>query len=976
MNNHSKGAEWHKWDLHVHSNASDGKGNAFEIIQEAKRKGLSVIALTDHHTAKNIDDIKIEAAKENITVISGIEFRTEYGQSSVHMIGLFPDEHNGVKLNSVALHDLILSPLNISETVIKQKGKDAGATTDVEAFEKGMFLVQVPFKDAADIVHKYGGIISVHAGTKENSLDNEMKHFGGSLKNVKHLYDSLGTVKNDLFKDGYIDICEIRKENDSEEFYLKMFGKPSIIASDAHKITEIGQKFTWIKADTTFEGLRQIINEPDRIFLGDEPEIIERIKNNRTKYISNLRINSVVGYDGKYGKWFQNVDIKLNPELVAIIGHKGSGKSAIADIIALCANYKNQNDFSFLSRNKFKDGKHAKNFEATIIWESTNQNKKQLDYPSDDTEIELVKYLPQGYFERLTNEISSVQEFQKEIENVVFTYLDDDVKLGVSSFDVLIEKKKENINHEISILKERLSVINKSIVEKEKKLNTTYRDNIEAQIKKKKEELVALIEPAEVKNPNDDPAFAEQNQLTNIKIETLNKTILSLSEEINGLNNEKFSLLIDLEEIKNTKQKIKSKETEMTIFSDSIKVVFDKYDIIPNDVISYQFSYAKIDTLLVEKETKLTQIKIKLGEETSENTEYVSLNKQLYEKNNELKLIQDSLNDVAKKYQSFLTAKKIWEENKRKIIGNENSINSLLYLEKELKYISTDLVNEISQARESRFEIVKSIFDNMKTILDIYKDIKTKIDSIISTNENTLNQYRINIDASFTFKYNFQSKFLSFVSLNKTGTFYGKENGEIQINKITEGTNLDDFEQLKVVLSNITESFFEDKKNNKITFIDNQVDNIIELYDYLFSLDFIDFNYQLKQGNKNLEQLSPGEKGALLLIFYLLLDNNDIPLIIDQPEDNLDNNSVANILVPFIKKAKLKRQIILVTHNPNLAVVADAEQVIYVHLEKENDNLFSFISGSIENREVNDCIVKVLEGAMPAFNKRKQKYYE
>ena len=85
---------------------------------------------------------------------------------------------------------------------------------------------------------------------------------------------------------------------------------------------------------------------------------------------------------------------------------------------------------------------------------------------------------------------------------------------------------------------------------------------------------------------------------------------------------------------------------------------------------------------------------------------------------------------------------------------------------------------------------------------------------------------------------------------------------------------------------------------------------------------------------------------------------------------------MANILVPFIKKAKAKRQIILVTHNPNLAVVADAEQVIYVKLDKEDNNTFHFKSGAIENPTINECIVKVLEGAMPAFNKRKLKYYE
>jgi ABC-type lipoprotein export system ATPase subunit len=148
------------------------------------------------------------------------------------------------------------------------------------------------------------------------------------------------------------------------------------------------------------------------------------------------------------------------------------------------------------------------------------------------------------------------------------------------------------------------------------------------------------------------------------------------------------------------------------------------------------------------------------------------------------------------------------------------------------------------------------------------------------------------------------------------------------------------------------------------------------LYYYLFSLQFLDINYQLKQGGKGLEQLSPGERGALLLVFYLILDKDTKPLIIDQPEDNLDNHSVATILVPLIRESKIKRQIIMVTHNPNLAVVADAEQIIYVDIDKENKYKFSAISGSIENKVINEKIVKVLEGAMPAFNKRKSKYYE
>ena len=150
--------------------------------------------------------------------------------------------------------------------------------------------------------------------------------------------------------------------------------------------------------------------------------------------------------------------------------------------------------------------------------------------------------------------------------------------------------------------------------------------------------------------------------------------------------------------------------------------------------------------------------------------------------------------------------------------------------------------------------------------------------------------------------------------------------------------------------------------------------NPIDFYNYIFGLEYLQTKYDLKVDGKDLSELSAGERGGLLLIFYLMLDTSDIPLIIDQPEDNLDNQSVYEILVTFLKKAKKRRQIIMVTHNPNLAVVADAEQIIHVALDKKNKNDFDVCSGSIENPEINDRVVKILEGTMPAFDNRRLKY--
>ena len=96
--------------------------------------------------------------------------------------------------------------------------------------------------------------------------------------------------------------------------------------------------------------------------------------------------------------------------------------------------------------------------------------------------------------------------------------------------------------------------------------------------------------------------------------------------------------------------------------------------------------------------------------------------------------------------------------------------------------------------------------------------------------------------------------------------------------------------------------------------------------------------------------------------------------MIDQPEENLDNQTVYELLVQCIKEAKQRRQILIVTHNPNLAVVCDAEQVICAGLDKKDNYRMKYLSGGIENPKINKAIVGVLEGTMPAFDNRDSKY--
>jgi energy-coupling factor transporter ATP-binding protein EcfA2 len=111
-----------------------------------------------------------------------------------------------------------------------------------------------------------------------------------------------------------------------------------------------------------------------------------------------------------------------------------------------------------------------------------------------------------------------------------------------------------------------------------------------------------------------------------------------------------------------------------------------------------------------------------------------------------------------------------------------------------------------------------------------------------------------------------------------------------------------------------------------------------------------------------------------LLLLYLALDDaDDRPLIIDQPEENLDPKSIFDELVGLFVQAKSKRQVIMVTHNANLVVNTDANQVIVAnvgpHVTGELPAI-SYVSGGLESAEIRKAVCDILEGGERAFQER------
>ncbi|KQC12696.1 MAG: hypothetical protein APR63_02120 [Desulfuromonas sp. SDB] len=1021
------GSEWNKWDLHIHTPASivqyygkndDETWEKFitdleNLPIEFKSIGINDYLFLDGYK-KVLEYKKSGRLKKIELILPVVEFRIEkfagVDFGNLKRINLHIIFSNQLTIEQI--QSQFLNGLEQSYTLEKGGSEWNRAITKESIAELGKKIKEtVPLKE----LYKYGSDI-------EEGFNN---------LNVKE--DKIFELLNrDIFKDKYLiaigktEWDKLKWSDNSIATKKSIINKANIIftasespekwatakrklkeqevkdllldCSDAHYFSSsnnkdrIGNSFTWIKANTTFEGLSEILFEPDeRIFVGEIPELLERVKANKTKFIKNIFITKIDGYTEEKGIWFKDLQIMLNYGMVSIIGNKGNGKSALTDIIGLCGNSHHYEDFSFLNRERFlKDGL-AKNFKATLEWADGDTVTRYLSDSTDFNAPERVRYLPQSFFEKLTNNLESY-EFEKTLEDIVFSYLPDEEKLGRNSFSELIQYKKESIKKDIELIEKEINNINIQLIELENKAHPTFKEKLEKELKIKKKELEEhqKIKPQEVKNPDLDESTKDHNEEITKKLDEKNKNKDELEKIISDKKEKLIILNQEIEELTNIKEDFNRFEDEIKRFLSKKKENLKKYSIDIEQLFQYQFNLIQLENKIDKKKKEhskitkqlLTKQKILSNYPTKEHKilEKDSYIIQLEKLDKEIRTLKNELSSPYKKYQDFKEKLKTWEKEKSTIEGNETELKTIKWYNAQIKYIEERLNNEISNLRKKRLDKTVEILSKKLELVNIYNKLKGSVDSEIKSYKGILKDYEINIDVDLKLKSNFSDKFLYFINQNKMGSFYQKDQGKQRIKLIVENKNFQKNDTLEEVLKELIENLEYDKRqgyHNERRYINEQVNSEINLdfYNFIFSIDYLEPSYELKLGDKYITELSPGEKGAMLIVFYLMLDKDNIPLIIDQPEENLDNESIYKILVHFIKQTKKRRQVILVTHNPNLAIVGDSEQLIYVSIDKKNKNKVDFESGAIENPNINEFASKILEGTIKAFDIRRLKYF-
>ena len=654
--------------------------------------------------------------------------------------------------------------------------------------------------------------------------------------------------------------------------------------SDAHSFANastkdcLGNCKTWIKADPTFEGLKQILFEPeDRICICDsKPEY---------KYdydvIDRVELNSA-------NTWHQT--IYLNQNLNSIIGGRSTGKSTLLASLAAsfnCADDVDNKEYI----NQLRDSVH-------VYWRDGQENGDKY-----------IEYFPQ-------NKISKVAEPQ-ETDKLLM-----DILLGKEDVKVEYDKHK-------SLLASRFSTIQANVA--------LYFEKRRLYIEKKQyikgigDDKGIKIEIAKLEKQRNE----YQSKLTD-KSEVLNIYIKD-AEEIRKKQMTKSLLLKESEMLKQHQQ--------------------DCFVVINNSI--------NISDLTSEHSSELSQI-IKSAIEKA-NTEVQGTITQILVKNAQSILKIDGQIAEIQSKNVYKEGKQIFEANK----SLTDIIKQLDELNKKLALITRE--TETSQKLHEEFkEIGNNLLSMHISYLDAMNDIAFKM---------RLQYEDVLLTSAIVLKPTLNQALSECISLRSAAM-------NDLIDNVVKGFNKRTKADIEECLRNILNKALRNEIPFKAGY-DAQ-----SFMSRVLSENWFGLSLNVEYDGDNLKDMSPGKRSFVVLKLLLDFSDKRSPILIDQPEDNLDNRAIYTDLVKYIRKKKKERQIILVTHNPNIVVGADSEEVIIANQNGKNspnDNgiKFQYLCGSLENSKdrINDetmpildrCGVRehvcdILEGGKNAFMDREHKY--
>lgn len=925
-----RGSEWRRWEPHIHAPGtvlnnqfgSDSPWDTYLKKLETLTPKIEALAVTDYYLTDTYVEVLAQKTAGRLPdvqlIFPNVELRLDVAAKSgfvnIHLL-VSPEDPNHV----AELHRILQrlqfqahgDTFNCTRLDLISLGKkaDTSIIDDRAALSHGATQFKVNFDQLRRVMResdwaKANILIAVAGATGDGTsglrqaADATMRQ---EIEKFAHIIFSSSTAQREFWSGHKGVTLDQLKER---------YGgcKPCLHGSDAHDQRTVGQpveeRYSWIKGGLEFDSLRQACIDPEgRAYVGTESPSTAM----PSQVISNLAIADA--------SWTVTSEIPLNPGLVAIIGARGSGKTALADMIAAGCDAITPTAWSasanispsFLVRARQLLGNAA----ATLTWGGGASVTRFLDGRDANGHLAFprARYLSQQFVEELCSSAGVSDGLIAEIERVIFDAHPQDDRDGAIDFAELrdfrtarFQQAREREAEAIADLSDRIA----TEIEKEASaagfaLQVTQKTS---QIKSYNEDLAKLV----VKGTE-----AQANRHTE-----LGQTVQTLRGTIQAYGNQRRTFVALQDEVvstRNTKTpELLRQAKERHLHSGLSQQQWDEF------LLIYK---GDVDTSLAGYVAWSDQ---QIASLTGPAIPASAPNTPLFPDTADIsKLTLNTLLAEMTRLEALLTADNVIRgqySTLSKRIAQENA--ALLSLQSRLADAQGAAARrkELQSERDAAYgRVFQAIINEQTSLADLYAPLMARLTASTGTLRKLGFSVRRVVDVAAWGTVAEEG----LLDRRKAGPFQGRGAlialADTTLRAAWETGSAAD---VQAAMANFISLYMRDLVS-QAPFGQNQQAEfrgwLKQFAHWLFATDHISVQYEIVYDGIDIRKLSPGTRGIVLLLLYLALDDaDDRPLIIDQPEENLDPKSVFEELVALFIAAKAKRQVIMVTHNANLVI--------------------------------------------------------
>jgi ABC-type lipoprotein export system ATPase subunit len=974
-----RGSEWRRWDPHLHAPGtllSDQFGGDWEKYLrrvESSSPTVQALGVTDYFCIQTYREVRKRKAAGRLPKVELIfpnvemrlDLKTEKRKAiNIHLL-FSPDDPNHEAEVERVLAELAFEFRDrkyrcmLADLAKLGQAFDPGQTDEPAAVRAGANQFKITLSDLrelfrSDVWLRNNCLVAVAGGLGDGTAGLQQD-------------DSFAATRREIEAFAHIIFASTRSSRDFwlgkkpgfdrayiEATYRSL--KPCLHGSDAHREETVAapdaDRYCWIKGDLTFEALRQAVIEPEeRVWIGSACPAV-------TPSASICRVRSTET------PWLKNEVIELNAGMVAVIGARGSGKTALVDIIASGANAMGSalDESSFLKRAS-SPVDYLENARVELAWadDSTSETalSPRLQGEPEDRKSESVCYLSQHFVERLCSSAGLATELRGEMERVVFAATDPTERLEATSFEELANTSLEPIRWRRTEILSAIQSATESIVQE---------DLLRTRLPKMRADRDSLAKEIEQARKNLQSLLPKGKEVRARYLTQLEQVCVKTEANVENLRRRRKALDDLAAEVAHI-----STSREPSRFAD-MRRRFAALELSDTEWIPFGMKFKGDVDGVLDRAKRLADIAISTATDGVPNSpvELVKLAPNEWPLNY-LKATRDA---VKKDVGIDTQQQKKYDELQRWLSQHDTSFRRLELEIKNAEAASTRLREFINLRRAAYSQIFDALVEEEEVLRRLYAPLKrelgdaagalSKLDFVV--------QRLVNLDAWVKAGENL-------LDLRKETKFRG--HGALRTeaeSHLLQAWRFGTAEDVGAAMDAFRVKFQPDlvKAMPGSVSPDGRPVWLQSVGAWLYDTSHISIEYGIQYDGVAIEQLSPGTRGIVLLLLYLAVDRQDRrPLIIDQPEENLDPRSVFVELVPHFREARKRRQVIVVTHNANLVVNTDADQVIVatsVQAAGKGLPTISYRGGSLENPDIRSLVCEILEGGERAFLERERRY--